>query len=83
LHLALAKVVHTDGSDVRDGSVSSGSGAETKRLVKSITELSSRALRVQALVQGVLELGVVAQTLLVAVTAGDELRVGPALGDTA
>jgi len=83
LHLALAKVVDANRSDVRDGSIGGSSSAETERLVKGITELSSGALGVQALVECVLKLGVVAKTLLVAVAAGDELRVGPALGDTA
>jgi len=69
LHLALAEVVHADRSDVRDRLVSGGGSAEAERLVKSITELSSGALRVQALVEGVLELGVVAKALLVAVAA--------------
>ena len=57
--------------------------AETERLVESVAELSSLALRVEALVECVLELGVIAETLAVASAAGDILGVGPALGDTA
>lgn len=57
--------------------------AETERLVESIAELSSLALRVEALVECVLELGVITETLAVASAAGDILGVGPALGDTA
>jgi hypothetical protein len=40
-------------------------------------------LGVEALVERVLELGVIAEALGVAGTAGDVLRAGPALGDTA
>jgi hypothetical protein len=57
--------------------------AEAERLVESIAELGSLALGVEALVECVLELGVIAETLAVASAAGDVLRVGPALGDTA
>lgn len=82
-HLTLAKVVDADRSDVWDGAVSGSSLAKAERLVKSIGERGVRALRVQALVECVLELSVVAETLAVTSTAGDVLGVGPALGDTA
>jgi hypothetical protein len=83
LHLTLLEVVHADGSDIWDGFVSGSGLAETERLVKSIAELSSLALGVEALVECILELGVIAEAFGVAGTAGDVLRVGPALGDTA
>lgn len=56
-------------------------GAHGESVVKRGAKLSSVALSVQALVDGVLEVGIIAQALDVTGTVRDVLRVDPALVD--